>query len=159
MLFISFKGITAGLPSPCTDGFTLYKGVCYKAFTTRKNWEKAEAECNKLPGGHLAAFHSREDFNVLIGLGSLNILCWFNSLKFWFSRSFYIFYMRSLDLDREKKASNSAVKFCPYNAAKISIKSILSEGMLNKPMVLTQKGWVARHLSLLVLIPPVYLFV
>ena len=63
-----FKQIAGDPPSPCADDFTLYEGVCYKGFTTPKNWEDAEAECNKLPGGHLAAFHSREDYDVLAGL-------------------------------------------------------------------------------------------
>ena len=55
-------------PSPCAEGFTLYEGVCYKLFTTNRTWSDAEAECNELPGGHLAVFHSQEDFNVLTAL-------------------------------------------------------------------------------------------
>ena len=56
------------IPLPCEEGFALHKGVCYKGFTPPKNWEEAEAECNKLPGGHLAAFHSRQDYDMLTGL-------------------------------------------------------------------------------------------
>ena len=67
-LYLSLKRIAGDPPSPCAEGFTLYKGVCYKGFTTPKTWEEAEEECNVLPGGHLAAFHSREDYNMLTGL-------------------------------------------------------------------------------------------
>ena len=62
------QGTNTQLILPCAEEFTLHEGVCYKGFTTQKTWEESEAECNKLPGGHLAAFHSREEFNMLTGL-------------------------------------------------------------------------------------------
>ena len=67
--FSPFKGPTGQNPSPCAEGFTLREGICYKLSTSQKQWDDAEAKCNELPGGHLAAFHSSEDFNFLIGLG------------------------------------------------------------------------------------------
>uniref|UniRef100_A0A672J823 C-type lectin domain-containing protein n=1 Tax=Salarias fasciatus TaxID=181472 RepID=A0A672J823_SALFA len=51
----------------CDSGYLLYGNFCYFfEIEDVKNWANAEAECVK-EQGHLASFHSEEEFSFLIG--------------------------------------------------------------------------------------------
>uniref|UniRef100_A0A672FS74 C-type lectin domain-containing protein n=1 Tax=Salarias fasciatus TaxID=181472 RepID=A0A672FS74_SALFA len=51
----------------CDSGYLLYGNFCYFfKIEDVKNWANAEAECVK-EQGHLASFHSEEEFSFLIG--------------------------------------------------------------------------------------------
>ena len=51
--------------SRCPDGHTLFNGRCFILTLQGRKFDVAEAECNKLPGGHLAAIRSTDDFEFL----------------------------------------------------------------------------------------------
>ena len=56
-------------PSDCLDEFHLHNGTCYKVYGKRRNFNDAEAFCNNLAiPGHLASYHSQEDYTFLQGL-------------------------------------------------------------------------------------------
>ena len=59
--------LLVGEPSlACDQGFTLHGAVCYKVDgNSEVSWAEAETACNQLPGGHLAAIHSQDDYNLL----------------------------------------------------------------------------------------------
>ena len=52
----------------CLSGHTLYNGKCYKLYLRGAAFEATEAACNKLNEGHLAAYHSLEDYEFLKNL-------------------------------------------------------------------------------------------
>ena len=49
-------------PIFCPDNYTLYNGRCFGVHGNELNFTDAESEYNKLPGGHLAAFRSAEEW-------------------------------------------------------------------------------------------------
>ena len=51
--------------SRCPDGYTLFIGRCFILKLQGRKFDVAEAECNKLPRGHLGAIRSTEDFEFL----------------------------------------------------------------------------------------------
>ena len=52
----------------CEIGYTLFGGSCYGYNSTELPFYEAEAECNKLPGGHLAAFHTQVEFSFILSI-------------------------------------------------------------------------------------------
>ena len=56
---------SAVLPSHCPKGYLPFGGRCYAIFDDEKNFDEAEIECNKLPGGHLAAFYDQDTLGFL----------------------------------------------------------------------------------------------
>ena len=52
----------------CPVGYTLRDGICYRLVTASKTFQAAEAWCNAAPGGHLAAFHSQQEYDNLVNL-------------------------------------------------------------------------------------------
>ena len=49
----------------CLPGHTLYNGKCYKLYLQTTGFNAAEAACNRLNEGHLASYHSLEDYQFL----------------------------------------------------------------------------------------------
>ena len=49
----------------CLPGHTAYNRKCYKVYTSGKSFNEAEELCNKLTNGHLATYHSEQDYNFL----------------------------------------------------------------------------------------------
>ena len=56
------------VPVGCPMGYNLLDGICYLSVNTPKTFYEAESACNAIPGGHLAAFHSQQDYDNLIKL-------------------------------------------------------------------------------------------
>ena len=52
----------------CLPGHTLFNGKCYKLYLRGAVFEATEAACNKLNEGHLASYHSLEDYQFLRNL-------------------------------------------------------------------------------------------
>ena len=52
----------------CLPGHTLYNGKCYNLYLRGATFNAAEAACNKLNEGHLAAYHSLQDYEFLQNL-------------------------------------------------------------------------------------------
>ena len=53
----------------CLAGHQLHNGSCYRFYNERKFFfAEAESHCNKLKNGHVAAYHSQEDFRFLDNL-------------------------------------------------------------------------------------------
>ena len=55
-------------PVYCPENYQLYNGRCFGVPHNLLNFSDAEAECNKLPGGHLAAFRSVEEWDLIKNL-------------------------------------------------------------------------------------------
>ena len=53
------------VPTYCPDNYTLYNGRCFGVHGNGLNFTDAESECNKLFGGHLAAFRSAEEWDFV----------------------------------------------------------------------------------------------
>ncbi len=55
----------------CPDGSSsgYHNGNCYMMFYSSKTWSEAEAHCNKLPRGHLASFHTDQEWELIRSLG------------------------------------------------------------------------------------------
>jgi hypothetical protein len=52
---------TVSKVSKCMAGWAEFQGHCYLPKTTRLNWNEAEADCKRYPGGHLASIHSEAE--------------------------------------------------------------------------------------------------
>ena len=52
----------------CPGEYKLYNGRCFGVITTNLNLTMAEAECNKLPGGHISAFRSQDELDFIIDI-------------------------------------------------------------------------------------------
>ena len=65
------------IPATCLAGHQLHNGTCYRFYKEREVFfAEAESYCNKLKNGHVAAYHSQEDFSFLddlIGWVSLTV--------------------------------------------------------------------------------------
>ena len=57
--------IILDVPILCPSNYTLHNGRCFGVHENKLNFTDAETECNKLPGGHLAAFRSVEEWNFV----------------------------------------------------------------------------------------------
>ena len=53
------------VPTFCPAHYTLYNGRCFDVHDNKLEFWDAEAECNKLPGGHLAAFRCVEEWDFV----------------------------------------------------------------------------------------------
>ena len=53
----------------CPEDYEIFNGTCFGFHDTELNQSDAEAACNDfLPGGHLAAFHSQQEYNFVRNL-------------------------------------------------------------------------------------------
>ena len=56
------------IPVYCPENYRLYNGRCFGVHDNDLNFTLAEKQCNKLPGGHLAAFRSQEELDFIKNL-------------------------------------------------------------------------------------------
>ena len=56
------------IPVYCPENYRLCNGRCFGAHQDRLNFFDAEAECNKLRGGHLAAFRLQQELDFIESL-------------------------------------------------------------------------------------------
>ena len=49
----------------CPEEYKLYNGRCFGVLITDLNFTTAEAECKKIPEGHLVAFRSPDELNFI----------------------------------------------------------------------------------------------
>ena len=69
------------MPRYCPENYKLYNGRCFGVHENPLNFSDAEAECSKLPGGHLAAFRSQDELDFIRNL-SVNLpLFWQNTFN------------------------------------------------------------------------------
>ena len=67
---LCYFSCTTDVYARCPEGYSLFNGRCFVLNTHARNFDQAETECNKLPGGHLAAIRSADDFEFLKELRS-----------------------------------------------------------------------------------------
>ena len=53
-------------PIYCPKDYQFYNGSCFGVHNEALNFAEAETECNKLPDGHLAAYHSQDERDFLL---------------------------------------------------------------------------------------------
>ena len=54
----------------CPRDFTLLYPMCFWIRSTRMDWTEGEDYCNDLPGGHLVAIHTKEEFDFAVDMAT-----------------------------------------------------------------------------------------